>query len=143
MCVCVCVCVYNNCACLRWFHYSLSLPPASQPFIEKKGFLYKMGGKRKNWNLRYFILRPGVFTYSKNPSSKTLGEVKLKNLQVFFPGIGRYLGNNVYSRYFGICLLGNYHCQLAMLHGIPFVGHCLATKVFTTKLPEEFMGHLG
>lgn len=61
---------------------------SSQPFIEKKGFLYKMGGKRKNWNLRYFVLRPGVFTYAKNPSSKILGEVKLKNLQVFFPGLG-------------------------------------------------------
>ena len=79
---------------------SLSLSPspspsltASQPFIEKKGFLYKMGGKRKTWNLRYFVLRPGVFTYSKNPSSKTLGEVKLKNLQVFFPGLGRYPSN--------------------------------------------------
>ena len=71
---------------------SLSLT-ASQPFIEKKGFLYKMGGKRKNWNLRYFVLRPGVFTYSKNPNSKSLGEVKLKNLQVFFPGLGRYPSN--------------------------------------------------
>ena len=82
--------------CLRWFYdlslsLSLSLSlTASQPFIEKKGFLYKMGGKRKNWNLRYFVLRPGVFTYAKNPSSKILGEVKLKNLQVFFPGLGRY-----------------------------------------------------
>ena len=70
----------------------LSLSPsASQVFIEKKGFLYKMGGKRKNWNLRYFVLQPGVFTYAKNPSSKILGEVKLKNLQVFFPGIGQPL----------------------------------------------------
>ncbi len=65
---------------------------ASVPFIEKKGYLYKMGGQRKTWKLRYFVLRPGVFDYFKdsNPNRKVLGEVKLKNLSIFFPGIGKY-----------------------------------------------------
>ncbi len=65
-------------------------PLDSVPFIEKKGFLYKMGGQRKTWKLRYFILRPGVFYYFKDNrnTAKPIGEVKLKNLSVFFPGIG-------------------------------------------------------
>ena len=98
------------CTCMiyisHWFHHPLSLSlTASQPFIEKKGFLYKMGGKRKNWNLRYFVLRPGVFTYSKNPSTKLLGEVKLKNLQVFFPGAGEYPNNNGRLSYPHLCVV--------------------------------------
>lgn len=57
--------------------------------MEKKGYLYKMGGQRKTWKLRYFVVRPGVFNYFKDSSShKPLGEVKLKNLSIFFPGIG-------------------------------------------------------
>lgn len=62
---------------------------ASTPFIEKTGFLYKMGGRHKSWKLRFFILAPGAFKYyKKTPNSKPLGEVKLKNLKIFFPGTG-------------------------------------------------------
>lgn len=61
--------------------------------MEKKGFLYKMGGQRKTWKLRYFVLRPGVFNYFKdNRTTKPIGEVKLKNLNVFFPGMGKWFG---------------------------------------------------
>ena len=41
----------------------------STPFMEKTGYLYKMGGHRANWKLRYFVLQPGVFTYYKKKSS--------------------------------------------------------------------------
>jgi hypothetical protein len=62
---------------------------ASTPFVEKKGFLYKSGGQRKTWKLRYFVLRPGAFQYFKDARlAKPIGEVKLKNLSIFFPGIG-------------------------------------------------------
>lgn len=37
----------------------------SAPFTEKCGFLYKEGGIRKNWKLRYFVLQPGQFLYYK------------------------------------------------------------------------------
>ena len=71
---------------------------ATTPFIEKKGYLYKMGGQRKTWKLRYFVLRPGVFNYFKNSSShKALGEVKLKNISIFFPGIGELIPNCGFS----------------------------------------------
>ena len=43
-------------------------PSASAPFIEKRGFLYKEGGQRKTWKLRYFVLQPGMFTYYKTNS---------------------------------------------------------------------------
>ena len=35
-------------------------------FLEKRGYLYKQGGKHKSWHLRYFVLQPGMFTYYKN-----------------------------------------------------------------------------
>ena len=41
-------------------------------FMEKRGYLYKQGGKHKSWHLRYFVLQPGMFTYYKNdPVSDT------------------------------------------------------------------------
>ncbi|CAI8015305.1 Probable serine/threonine-protein kinase DDB_G0272282 [Geodia barretti] len=59
---------------------------APAPFIEKRGFLYKEGGQRKTWKLRYFVLQPGMFSYYKNATAtKPLGEVKLKNLQIRYP----------------------------------------------------------
>ena len=70
--------------------FSFLSPASSTPFIEKKGFLYKMGGQRKSWKLRYFVARPGAFQYFKDSRcQKMLGEVKLKNLQVFFPRAGK------------------------------------------------------
>lgn len=60
--------------------------------MEKRGYLYKMGGQRKTWKLRYFVLRPGAFQYFKDArATKFIGEVKLKNLSIFFPGIGELL----------------------------------------------------
>lgn len=73
----------------------------SVPFIEKKGYLYKMGGQRKTWKLRYFVLRPGAFNYSKDSrSAKPISEVKLKNLSIFFPGIGE-LGHCCHHQFRG------------------------------------------
>ena len=70
---------------------SLLFSAASTPFVEKKGYLYKMGGQRKTWKLRYFVLRPGVFQYFKDTRlTKAIGEVKLKKVSVFFPGIGEW-----------------------------------------------------
>ena len=65
---------------------------ASTPFVEKKGYMYKMGGQRKTWKLRYFVLRPGAFQYFKDAraTAKPIGEVKLKNLSIFFPGLGEW-----------------------------------------------------
>jgi hypothetical protein len=61
----------------------------SGPFIEKRGFLYKEGGQRKTWKLRYFVLQPGMFSYYKNATAtKLLGEVKLKNLLIIYPSAG-------------------------------------------------------
>ena len=86
-------------------------------FIEKRGYLYKMGGKHRTWHLRYFILQPGMFTYYKNDpvsvytrllkdtmlfvvincfsvfplkqKGKILGEVKLsKRTKIQFPKTG-------------------------------------------------------
>ena len=67
--------------------FSLSLspftPPASAPFIEKRGFLYKEGGHRKTWKMRYFVLQPGSFTYYKtNP-------VSLPYMSCLSPVLGR------------------------------------------------------
>ena len=73
-----------------WLYDYIILFTGAAPFIEKKGYLYKMGGQRKSWKLRYFVIRPGVFNYFKDSSSsKPLGEVKLKNLSIFFPGPGK------------------------------------------------------
>ena len=58
--------------------------------MEKKGYLYKLGTKERAWNLRYFVLRPGVFTYAKDPQGKVTEVVKLKRLQVFYAGAGKY-----------------------------------------------------
>ena len=35
-------------------------------FTEKRGYLYKVGGNVKSWNMRYFILQPGIFRYFRN-----------------------------------------------------------------------------
>ena len=41
---------------------------ASTTFVQKRGFIYKLGGKVKSWKLRYFVLHPGYFCYYKDPS---------------------------------------------------------------------------
>ncbi|XP_003385233.1 PREDICTED: uncharacterized protein LOC100635519 [Amphimedon queenslandica] len=64
-------------------------PSGALVFTEKRGYLYKVGGNVKSWNLRYFILQPGIFRYFKNdPQGKPLGEVKLKNVKITFPKKG-------------------------------------------------------
>jgi hypothetical protein len=71
-------------------------PSGGTAFIDKRGLLYKMGGKFKSWNLRYFVLQPGVFNYYKNdPKGKALGEVKLKNITITFPK----KGDKIFSPY--------------------------------------------
>ena len=58
-------------------------------FSGKQGWLYKQGGKHKSWKRRYFILSPGAFAYYKKQGDKAAqGEVKLKNLKVFYPAVG-------------------------------------------------------
>eukprot|EP00731_Ephydatia_muelleri_P023146 Em0015g729a len=55
----------------------------STTFVQKRGFLYKLGGNVKNWKLRYVVLNPGYFCYYKDASVlKPIGEVKLKNVTV-------------------------------------------------------------
>lgn len=65
-------------------------PSGAVPFIEKRGYLYKMGGKRKTWYLRYFVLQPGMFSYYKSePKGKPLGEVKLtRHTKINYPKPG-------------------------------------------------------
>ena len=59
---------------------------ASTTFVQKRGFLYKLGGNVKNWKLRYVVLNPGYFCYYKDASVlKPIGEVKLKNVTVTEP----------------------------------------------------------
>ena len=38
----------------------------STPCVEKRGFLYKEGGSKKTWKLRYFNVHRGYFEYYKN-----------------------------------------------------------------------------
>ena len=40
----------------------------STTFVQKRGFLYKLGGNVKNWKLRYVVLNPGYFCYYKDAS---------------------------------------------------------------------------
>ena len=55
------------CILSHYNHSSSYLPSfiGALAFIEKRGYLYKVGGNVKSWNLRYFILQPGIFRYYK------------------------------------------------------------------------------
>ncbi|KAL5477418.1 hypothetical protein EMCRGX_G024216 [Ephydatia muelleri] len=55
----------------------------STPCVEKRGFLYKEGGSKKTWKLRYFNVHRGYFEYYKNATDvKPIRKVKLKNVTV-------------------------------------------------------------
>ena len=55
------------------------------PFIDKRGYLYKMGGKHKSWHLRYFVLQPGVFHYYKNePVSRKVDNILSLTIFCFY-----------------------------------------------------------
>eukprot|EP01089_Gocevia_fonbrunei_P023406 TRINITY_DN9867_c0_g1_i2.p1 TRINITY_DN9867_c0_g1~~TRINITY_DN9867_c0_g1_i2.p1 ORF type:complete len:153 (-),score=29.10 TRINITY_DN9867_c0_g1_i2:135-593(-) len=57
--------------------------------ITKSGFLTKKGHRRRNWQVRYFVLKGNVLSYFCAPGdSKPKGSVELKSSSIIGPAAG-------------------------------------------------------
>ena len=72
---------------LHTSHLSSAVEQISTPFMEKRGFLYKEGGKKKTWKLRYVTTHKGYFEYYRNATVSAVPR---------FPVLHTYMYTNIH-----------------------------------------------